>query len=93
MNSISFYHNFECIKNFNKCVAKRLRDYEYKPHPECPQECTKFMFRQKSIQYADLNTEPKFEVKNDKKLATLVINLSGVEILLNEQKEVYPMVN
>ena len=50
------------------------------------------MFRQKSIQYADLNTEPKFKVNSDKKLATLVINLSGVEILLNEQKEVYPMV-
>ena len=57
------------------------------------------MFRQKSIQYADLNTDIHIDVqqmhipdKTGKKIATIVINLSGVEVLINEQKEVYPRV-
>lgn len=57
------------------------------------------MFRQKSIQYADLNTDIHIDPhqmhvpdKSGKKIATIVINLSGVEVLINEQKEVYPRV-
>ena len=57
------------------------------------------MFRQKSIQYADLNTDLNIDPrhmsigeKSGKKIATIVINLSGVEVLINEQKEVYSRV-
>ena len=34
-------------------------NYEYIPNEKCPQECTKYTFRQKTIQYADLEGKDK----------------------------------
>ena len=41
------------FKEHVDCVAKILLDYEYSPHPECPRECDRNEYRQKTIQVSN----------------------------------------
>ena len=43
----------------NSAQDHLYHDYEYMPNEKCPQECTKYTFRQKTIQYADLEGKDK----------------------------------
>ena len=61
--------NFQCVTF--QCVGNKLRDFEYNPNSSCPQECTKYQFRQKSIQ-------PKVQTFVQSRLPYSTLNLSTV---------------
>jgi len=44
------------------------------------------------IQYADLKYHGISNETNEDELASIVINLSGTQMLIHEEKEVYPLV-